>query len=92
MSSQSLDDSIPAALEGANALLELCIFRIGSRGMLLAMGKKAKGNTELTVFLLELADSVLKEGELGLSAVARVLGGNTVAVRTGLLALIGGQV
>lgn len=56
------------------------------------MREKAEGDAELAVFLFEFVDPMLKKGELGFSAVARVLGGNTVAVSTGLLTLIRRQV
>jgi len=52
------------------------------------MREKAQGDTELAVFLFEFADPMFEKGELGFSAVARILGGDTVAVRTGLLALV----
>ena len=52
------------------------------------MREKAERDAELAVFFFEFIDPVLEKSELGFSAVARVLGGNTVAVSTGLLALI----
>jgi len=88
LGSQSFNDSIPATLEGTDTLLELCIFSVGSWRRLLAMREKAERDAELAVFFFEFIDPVLEKSELGFSAVARVLGGNTVAVSTGLLALI----
>jgi hypothetical protein len=41
----------------------------------------------LAVLLLELSDTALKVRKLGLSAVARVLGSNTITMSPGLLAL-----
>jgi endonuclease YncB( thermonuclease family) len=56
-----------------------------------ALGEEANRDAELTVLLLEFVDSTFEEGELGLAAVTRVLSGDTVAVRTGLLALLRGD-
>jgi len=88
LGSQSFNESIPTAPKGANMLLEFCIFSVGNWRRLLTMREKAEGDAELAVFLFEFVDPMLEKGELGFSAVARVLGGNTVAVSTGLLALI----
>jgi len=88
LGSQSFNDSIPTTPKGANVLLEFCIFSVGNWRRLLAMREKAEGDAELAVFLFEFVDPMLEKGELGFSAVARVLGRNTVAVSTGLLALI----
>jgi hypothetical protein len=52
-------------------------------------GEEPHASTKLPVFLFEFLDSSFKVGKLGLSAIARVLCGDTVPVSAGFLAFFG---
>jgi hypothetical protein len=55
-------------------------------------GRETHAGAEASVFLLELGNSALEIGELGLTAVSGILSSDTIAVSTGLLALLCGHV
>jgi hypothetical protein len=56
-----------------------------------ALGEEANRDAELAVLVLEFVDSTFEVGELGLSAVTGILSGDTVAVCTGLFAVLRGE-
>lgn len=100
---EGLEDGVPAALEGLDALLEFFVlaftfasllavlFLLGLQGRRGGDGEEGDppGGAEGAVLLFEFRDPALEIGELGFPAIARVLGGDAVAVCTGLLAVLG---
>jgi hypothetical protein len=93
---QSHYDDVPTLLEALDALAQFLILELLCTLTLLLLrlelvGPRGWGNEaspQLSVLLLELAHTALEVSELGLSAVAGVLGCDTVAVGPSLLAIL----
>lgn len=80
MGCKSFNHSVPALLEGPDTLLEFFVLTI--------LGGWSKTSPQLPVFFLELSDSALKIGKLGLAAVSGILCSDSVAVRPGFFAFL----
>jgi hypothetical protein len=100
LSGKSLDDSVPTFLESFDPFPQLLILSFTSPILLdfllstsiahSSIDRDREGEThtspKLAVLFLEFSDTALEITKLGLAFVTRVLSGDTVTVRTGLLA------